>query len=140
MMRGEDLAGLLAPNRQEDPLGFHSGTVLAWDTNTGANSVQVAGAVLADVPILNTSEAIKLEAGDVVGLLRFRSTYFILGRVTVPGTDAFGSSSVDFDAQGDTATGFALSTSPASKVSRSFTVPEWARRALVYTSGWGAAN
>lgn len=79
--------GASAPKTAGD-LGFHSGTIVAWDATTGENTIAVAGGTVNDVPVLSTSDSILLIEGDVVGLLRFKTTYFILGRIAAPGDGA----------------------------------------------------
>lgn len=83
-MNGDDLAPLLVPADRAE-IGFRSGTVLEWDPVTGHNTVNVAGATLSDLPLLNVGELVSIRAGDVVGMLRVKSALFILGRVIVPG-------------------------------------------------------
>jgi hypothetical protein len=84
-----DLLPLLAPpppgDRGPTRLGFRQGVVLSWDASTAANSIQVGGAVLTNVPIIDTFDALNLRAGDVIGLFTFGSSWFVLGRITVPG-------------------------------------------------------
>jgi hypothetical protein len=130
-MRSEDLAPLLVGSGRPG-LGFHSGTVLSWDPNTGHNTVQVAGAVLTDVPVLNTGETIALQAGHVVALLRSGSSYFILGRVAIPGSSQFAGSSIQFAGYGHWETTFGIGTSPAAKSSMELAGPTWADEAQVY--------
>lgn len=129
--RADDLAPLLAAAGRPD-VGFHSGRVLAWNTDTGANTIDVAGAELTDVPILNTGEAIALRAGHVVALLRFKSSYFILGRVTMPGTDQFASASVYFWGANQEAIGFGVSDVWNTKVFEDVYGPAWADEALLF--------
>lgn len=91
----QDLPGLFdfvprfagTPDRQGD-LGFHQGVVVAWDSATGANTVAVAGGEVSNIPVMSTADSIMLDVGDNVGLLRFKSTYFILGRIAPPGAGA----------------------------------------------------
>lgn len=72
-------------------LGFHQGTVVAWDSNTNANTIAIGGGTVTNIPTLSTADSIMMSVGDNVALLRFKSTYFILGRVTPPGaSNAFG--------------------------------------------------
>lgn len=82
---------LLAGNTGEMPeLGFHQGIVVAWDIQTGENIIRTAGTDVVDIQMLNSTEALVLEPGHVVGLLRFKNTYFILGRiVTANSADYF---------------------------------------------------
>jgi hypothetical protein len=84
-MRADDLAPLIQPPPSAG-LGFRQGRVLAWDPETAHNTIEVAGTVMQDIPILNGAEALLLGVGDIVGLITHGSTWFILGRVTVPGS------------------------------------------------------
>lgn len=75
-----------APAGPALPVTYRQGIVISYDTTTGANQVLVGGTVLTDLPILNTSEALLLSPGAVVGILVAGPTFAILGRLTVPGT------------------------------------------------------
>jgi predicted aconitase with swiveling domain len=88
-MRSDDLVPLLKPPRgvpSGPAVGFRQGVIISWDTETAENTVLVAGAVMENLPILNTSEAALLAAGDVVGILTAGPTWAIMGRFTYPGT------------------------------------------------------
>lgn len=81
---------LLAGNTGEMPdLGFHQGVIIAWDVQTGDNIIRVAGSDINDIQMLNSTESLVLERGNVVGLLRFKNTYFILGRIVTPNTPEY---------------------------------------------------
>jgi hypothetical protein len=67
--------------------GYSQGQVIAWDFLAGTNTIQVGGAPLPDLPSLLGPEAILLRPGDSVALLRFRSTFFVIGRISAPGDD-----------------------------------------------------
>jgi hypothetical protein len=82
-MRADDLAPLFA-RRRSDEIGFRQGTVIAWDASSGTNQINVAGAVLDDLPILGGLEATTVEAGDIVGVVRIRSQFFVLGHIARP--------------------------------------------------------
>jgi hypothetical protein len=96
-MSADDLAALFTfagkfgaggrPDTQ-GPLGFHQGQVVAWDSVTGKNTMAVLGTTVNDVPVLTTADSIMLNLGDTVGMLRFKSTYFLLGRIAPPGAGA----------------------------------------------------
>lgn len=87
-------------------MGFHQGVVTAWDSTTNQNTILIAGSEIPDIPALSIGDSIMMSVGDIVGLLRFKSTYFILGRITLPGvSNAFG-----IRAASDSATGFTNST------------------------------
>jgi hypothetical protein len=75
-----DLASLLASQGKPD-MGFRQGIVVSWDPLTGANQINVGGTVLDDLPTLAAS-TIALAVGDVVGLIRYQSTFFITGRIS----------------------------------------------------------
>lgn len=89
-----DLAGLFKPPpaRAAQNVQYRQGIVMAYDQSTGANTVNVGGTDLVDLPILNTSEALLLSPGDVVAVLVVgnggASTCAILGRLTLPNTPA----------------------------------------------------
>jgi hypothetical protein len=88
-MRSDDLVPLLTPARgvpSGPPVGFRQGVIVTWDAETAENTVLVAGAIMENLPILNTSEASILTAGDVVGVLTAGPTWAIMGRFTYPGT------------------------------------------------------
>jgi len=85
MARPDDLASLLITGKSEG-VGFRQGTVLAYNPLTGENTILVGGGIVTNLPILNTSEALLLEAQSVVGILTAGPSWFILGRITVPNT------------------------------------------------------
>lgn len=76
------------PATGQADIGFHMGVVTAWNSSTGQNTLMVSGGVVNDIPVLSTADSIMLNVGDTVGLLRFKSTYFILGRIAPPGGGA----------------------------------------------------
>lgn len=115
---------------------FRQGTILTWDSNTGSNTIDLAGGTLTDVPIINTGEAIALKAGHVVGMLGQGSTWFVIGRITPPNDPNFAGASVAFGTDNaGTAGNFALSTSPVDVISGTIPVPTWADEALVLATG-----
>lgn len=88
MARTDDLVPSLQQRLNTD-IGYHQGVVVNWDPQTGDNVIDMAGTILNDLPMLNISEALTMKPGYVVALLRFKSTYFILGRVVIPNTPDF---------------------------------------------------
>lgn len=92
-MSAADLADLLTgryapPSAGTGDIGFHQGVVTAWNSATGENTISVAGGTVSNIDVLTTSDSIMLTVGDGVGLLRVKSTYFILGRIAPPGGGA----------------------------------------------------
>ncbi len=79
----DDLVPLLTP-RPVPGVGLRKGVLAAYDTGTGANTVTVDGTDLIDLPRLDTG--VTLAEGDVVLLLRYRSSWAILGRIVGPST------------------------------------------------------
>ncbi|MFF5992576.1 hypothetical protein [Prauserella flavalba] len=73
---------------QNSDLGFHQGVITEWNSLTGENTLMVAGGVVSNIPVLSTADSVLLNVGDTVGLIRFKSTYFILGRIASPGGGA----------------------------------------------------
>jgi hypothetical protein len=73
-------------------VGYRQGIVRAWNPATAENTVDVDGALVDNLSILNTNnDALQLAAGDVVGILTTgaaASSWAILGRLTIPGTPA----------------------------------------------------
>jgi hypothetical protein len=110
---------------------FRQGTILTWNSQTGENTVDLAGGTLTNVPIINTGEAVALKAGHVVGLLGQGSTWFIIGRVTPPNDPNFAGASVAFGGTGVSTTNFSVTTTHAVKASTSITVPSWVDEAVV---------
>jgi hypothetical protein len=74
----------LFPQDAEVEMGFRQGIVLSFDLVTGANTINMGGTILTNVPILNLSGTTVLMNGDVVGLLRSKTNYFILGHIIIP--------------------------------------------------------
>lgn len=90
-MRGDDLVPLIlgaAAPTGGSGVGFRQGVVQQWNQATAENVIDVGGAAMTNLPILNTSEAAMLAAGDVVGILTAGPSWWILGRLTIPGTPA----------------------------------------------------
>lgn len=69
-----------APDQPE--LGFHQGIVITWDQVAGTNTIMIGGSLVSDVPVL-AAGSVLIGANDVVGILRVRTQYFILGRISV---------------------------------------------------------
>lgn len=135
---GDDVTPLLGDPARAKPaeVGFHQGLIQTWDATTGENTVLVNGALVSDLPILNTGEAVALRAGHVVGLLRFQTTYFILGRITLPNDPQFASASVAFESAGAEGSGFGITTSISAQVGVNIPVPAWADEAIVMIVGF----
>jgi hypothetical protein len=136
-MSNDDLVQLFAPDPSEPPkMGFRQGTVVQWDSNTGENVIDVGGQQIPNLPMLNTGEAIALKVGHIVGILTWGSTWFIFGRITVPGNPDFASASVAFGSAGAQAFNFAIPTGgPTLIASTTMTVPLWADEALIHVTG-----
>lgn len=92
--RPDDLASLFGPEPPgaAQSMRFRQGVVQSWDPVTANNTVLVGNTVMTDLPVLNTSEALLLAAGDAVSLVVVGDeaggarSYGIWGRMTIPGT------------------------------------------------------
>lgn len=132
MSRTDDLVPLFGGDPGSPPLKFRQGQIVAWNPDTGQNTIDVQGVLLPDVPVMNTGEAIALKAGHVVGLVLWGHTWFIIGRITVPGDPDFASASTDFGLATGFANNFAVpQTTDATLVSATINCPTWARQAMV---------
>jgi len=80
------LGGIAAGSGSE--IAFHTGVITSWDQQTGVNTVNVGGTDMANLSVLSPSTTIGLRAGMAVGVLRVRSKYFILGKISAPGAGA----------------------------------------------------
>lgn len=130
------LAEILAPKnaraQELSDLGFHQGLVLSWNNLTGENTVRIAGAAITDVPMLNIGDTTNILVGDTVAILRYRNSYFIIGRVIVPNTSAFASSAFAYETIDDRASNFVVPMStPTTVASASGTIPTWANFGIV---------
>ena len=91
-MRDDILSEIMAAARQapqaSTEMGWHTGVILSWDEITGVNSVQVQGNTVHNLKVVTAGAGVVLTVGDTVGILRYQTTYFILGRVAAPGAGA----------------------------------------------------
>lgn len=83
MTRADDLAPLLQLAKSGE-LAFRQGYVKEFDPATGSSVIHMGGTDVVDLPMLNGTEGYSITAGDVVGLLGWRTSWFIMGRIVVP--------------------------------------------------------
>lgn len=133
----DDLAPLFVAGQGSGDVGFRQGTVLAWDETNGTNTVDVGGAHLTDLPALNIGDFVHLAEGDVVGLLRFKTTYFILGRVILPRAPDPNRASLAAEAKGAQGDGWSTTTTLTAKCSVTLTPPDWCDEADVMVGQMG---
>lgn len=122
------------PRPEMADLGFHQGTITAWDAQTGENTVQVAGSELQDLPMLSIGDTVDLAAGDTVGLLRVKSTMFIVGRIVLPGAGVLATSAIFPETGTVSASGYQVPTSETTVVTTSLTTPEWSNAMTVFAT------
>lgn len=72
---------------------YGQGRIVGWNPDTFQNTIEWRGSTFTDLPVLSGSEALTYEQDDQVILLGFTpgdgaSTWFILGRAVLPGSDA----------------------------------------------------
>lgn len=127
MSRSDDLGPLFSSGSPE--VGFAQGTVVSWDSADGTNVVNVKGTNLTDLPALNIGDFTILQEGDVVGLLRFQSTYFILGRIVLPAPPDDSRAVIDFFTATYQNLGFGVTVAPdeTTVASGPARTPSWTR-------------
>lgn len=132
MIGASDLAPLIGAARsQTSDVGFRQGTVLSWDGANGTNSVEVGGVTVQNIPVLNLGDFTILERGDVVALLRFQTTYFILGRVIPPSSPDVNRATLGFAQSTGFASSLTLTPTATALASTTIAVPEWADEVLL---------
>lgn len=82
MARDDDFAPKLVPPDGPD-IGIRQGILREWNPGTGANVVDMGGALLSDLPI-QAAGSLVMSVGDVLALLRYGYTYFIVGVIRTP--------------------------------------------------------
>lgn len=85
LVNSDDLTALLQTPPVDDS-GFRQGVLLTYNASTGANTVNVGGAILTNLPFVLEGGVFNLVPGNVVVLMKLRSAWAILGRV-VPVND-----------------------------------------------------
>lgn len=83
-MISDNIALLLQKTTDRPVPAFRQGVVQSWDAATGENIVQVAGALLVNLPSL-TAESASLKPGDVVSVVTTGDKWQVLGKLTTPG-------------------------------------------------------
>lgn len=124
-----DLAGLFTPAAPND--SFRQGVIVAFDPATGTNQVLVGGAVLENLPILVGGDTVNYAEDDVVILLRYQSSWAILGRIVGAGNEALTSAAVDFYAGSNGTSFFDITNAYATQGSLTIPTPTWANSALI---------
>lgn len=76
-----------APSGGAQPMSYRQGKVEYWNPFTLENQVNVGGTPITNVPVLGVAEAASITVGSVVGLMIVGSTWAIIGRLVIPGTD-----------------------------------------------------
>lgn len=123
----DDLVPLFAHDEPE--WGLRQGIILTWDALAGTSTVQVGGAVLTDLPFLSEAGQVFYSAGDPVLLIRYKSSWAIVGRYVAPGAQAAIGRYFELTGAYDATPGtnFSLTTSYVTKNTVSVYVPTWAR-------------
>lgn len=137
-----DLALELDILSKETP--FRQGRLLTFNQNTGANTVDVGGAVLIDVPLLNIGDTVNLEGDDALGpgngnivvVMKMRSSWAIMGRVVAVGSAQLAVASVATEIKTDDGENFAVTVADVAVAATSnFTIPVWANKCDVMMTG-----
>lgn len=76
-----------------DPVSFRKGTIIEFDENTGESVVEVGGTNIVALAMLGIAEVATYEVGASVGVLVVDTggsqSWFVLGRIARPDTDAY---------------------------------------------------
>lgn len=125
----DDLTSLVTPGGAPQT-EFRQGVIITFVPSTGANTVNVAGSVLTNVPTINPTDAVNYTVGSVVLLARFGASWVILGRPQVLGSPGQGAVSTDSQSSiNNTMTGF--TTTYANYATASSVAPAWANEVAV---------
>ena len=139
MTAPDDLAPLLGVGDVPD-VGFRQGQIMAWNEANGTNTVSLGGVMLADLPVLNLGEFSLLQEGDIVGLLRFKTSYFILGRIIPPRTPDQNRATFAFGTDTAREEGFAIDQTVTNRGLCTIPAPSWADEALVLVAATAQAH
>lgn len=139
--RPDDITGLL--QKGPDPTSFRQGRLLTFSATTGANTVLVQGGTLTNLPLLIEGGAFNLQGDDALGagngnvviLMRMRSSWAILGRVLTQGDPNIINSADITQGLRLSTTNFPIPTVTAAPITITSLVPSWANKAVVQ-SGW----
>ena len=78
MARQDEIDDLLTP--PPDPeIGFHKANVIAFNTGTFTNTLDIAGEIFTNVTVVGLADAAAVSPGSTVLVLRVKSAYYILG-------------------------------------------------------------
>lgn len=128
-MIGDDLVPFFHTDKPD--WGFRQGEVVSFDAEVGTSSVRVGGSVLTDVPFLSQAGQVIYLPGDAVLLVRFKSSWAIVGRYVTPEAGwsaAIGRyTEITGAYEATPQLGWSLSTSYVTKTSVGIFVPNWAQ-------------
>lgn len=141
MSRPDDITGLL--QKGPDPTSFRQGRLLTFSATTGANTVLVQGGTLTNLPLLIEGGAFNLQGDDALGagngnvviIMKMRSSWAILGRVLTQGDPNIINSADITQGLRLSTTNFPIPTVTAAPITITSLVPSWANKAIVQ-SGW----
>lgn len=91
MASSDDISVLIGRNAKPDTTNptshtYRQGTILTFDPATGNNTVNLAGAVLTNLPVVNIGDSVTLRPGDAILIGKMNHAMFILGRVVPAGS------------------------------------------------------
>lgn len=139
-MRSDEIARLMVQglNREANSkdVAFHQGVVAAWNPVTGENTIRINGTPLQNLRVLSSGAETAFAVGQTVGVLQYRTAYFVLGRISAPGHQATTATA----SNGHKIDGFSVPDTYTAIVSTSIQVPEWASKAMVTALANGTVN
>lgn len=143
MTSPDDLTSLFTVPDDGTQLPFRQGVVLTFNQSTGSNTVNVGGAILTDVALLNIGDTVNLLPGDIVVLMKLKSSWAILGKVITPGSASLTGNIVSTAvAEGITSGGFTVTTSSLiyAVTLPTFTIPNWCNHVDVVCTATATVN
>lgn len=132
-MTGE-MADLFSDPGDRGALSYHTGIIQEFNLGDGTNTVLVAGSPLDDLSLLNLGDAVNLDVGDVVGIIKFQNSMFIVGRIFKPGSGALYSGALSAFSETLTASGYGLTTSEVIQATNTRVTPAWANAVIIMAS------
>lgn len=91
-MSSADIARLIMegmkPPEGNNDIGWAQGEIISWDELSGVNTIRVFGQDYNNISSLQSGVGVLYQPGDKVGMLRFQTTYFVLGKIAAPGAGA----------------------------------------------------
>lgn len=88
LLEPHEIAGVASVIADQRPAGrqpnFAVGRVIAWDTGTRRNTIQISGGLFTDLPAVDTPALTTMVAGNNVLVLMVENQWVVQGRILDP--------------------------------------------------------